>query len=246
MAATELRPTSISRPLEQALARLAGRWWAATRAPGEGVRARAADLRVGRHLVLAAGEPCKAERREQQTEVPQRDVVEVSLEQEVDDDPTEPGGNEVAPEAWLERDGQAGDDLDHTDDQHRLVRVAGHDAVDLATVAAPDLVPTDAATLHRKEELTASIARGFADAPVEQWIERLESAGVPCGAVHERETTYADPQVVAERLVGKVAQPGLGDIRLLAPFVRVGGETPAPAAAPALGADTDAVLAELA
>ncbi len=44
--------------------------------------------------------------------------------------------------------------------------------------------------------------------------------------VQQRETIYADPQVAAERLIGQIAQPGLGDIDLLAPFVRVGGEAP--------------------
>ena len=62
----------------------------------------------------------------------------------------------------------------------------------------------------------------------------------------ERETTYADPQVVAERLVSQVSQPGLGEISLLAPFVRAGGKARPPSAAPLLGADTEAVLAELA
>ena len=44
----------------------------------------------------------------------------------------------------------------------------------------------------------------------------------------------------------RVAQPGLGDVDLLAPFVRVGGVAATPSVAPELGADTDAVLAELA
>ena len=42
-----------------------------------------------------------------------------------------------------------------------------------------------------------------------------------------------------------VAKPGLGEVDLLAPFVRVGGERRVASAAPTLGADTDAVLAEL-
>jgi crotonobetainyl-CoA:carnitine CoA-transferase CaiB-like acyl-CoA transferase len=117
--------------------------------------------------------------------------------------------------------------------------------LDDATVDAPDLVPTDPATLRAKEDLTARIAVAFTDRTVADWLDRLGSVGVPCGAVQQRETTYADPQVVAERLVGRVAQPGLGDIGLLAPFVRAGGQARPPSAAPALGADTEAVLAEL-
>jgi crotonobetainyl-CoA:carnitine CoA-transferase CaiB-like acyl-CoA transferase len=51
--------------------------------------------------------------------------------------------------------------------------------------------------------------------------------------------------VIAARLVGQVLQSGLGSVRLLAPFVRIGGATAATAPAPVLGADTDAVLREL-
>jgi crotonobetainyl-CoA:carnitine CoA-transferase CaiB-like acyl-CoA transferase len=63
--------------------------------------------------------------------------------------------------------------------------------------------------------------------------------------VQQRETVYADPQVAAESLIADVEQDGLGAVKLLAPFVRVGGDAPAPVPAPLLGGDTDAVLAEL-
>ena len=113
------------------------------------------------------------------------------------------------------------------------------------TVEAPDLVPDDPAVLAAKEAVTAEIERAIAGRPTSEWLERLEAAGVPCGVVQSRETVYADPQVVAAGLVGEVAQPGLGSVRLLAPFIRVGDETRAAAAAPELGADTEAVLGAL-
>ena len=117
--------------------------------------------------------------------------------------------------------------------------------LDDATVEAPDVVPDDEAVLGAKRELTAAIAGEFSKQPATTWIERLESAGVPCARVQQREGVLFDPQVVAERLVGRVTQPGLGEIDLLAPFVRTGGQARPPSAAPVLGADTEAVLAEL-
>ena len=117
--------------------------------------------------------------------------------------------------------------------------------LDDETVEAPDLVPDDAGVLAAKEALTAAIARAFAQRSVAHWLEQLESAGVPSGPVQVREMVYADPQVLAERLIGRVAQPGLGDVDLLAPFIRVGGVAATPSVAPELGAHTDAVLAEL-
>ena len=117
--------------------------------------------------------------------------------------------------------------------------------LDDATIDAPDLVPEDSAVLAAKEDVTSAIAVAFVEHSAEEWIARLESVGVPCGRVQQRETVHADPQVVAEGLIAGVEQDGLGAIRLLAPFLRVGGATAALAPAPALGGDTEGVLAEL-
>ena len=90
------------------------------------------------------------------------------------------------------------------------------------------------------------IAAAFAERTAE-WIARLESAGVPCGpraAARERRTRIRRSSPSGSSAAS--TQPGLGEVDLLAPFVRVGGERAVAAAAPALGADTDAVLAELA
>jgi crotonobetainyl-CoA:carnitine CoA-transferase CaiB-like acyl-CoA transferase len=112
------------------------------------------------------------------------------------------------------------------------------------TIAAPDLVPEDPAELAAKRKLTALIARAFLEHPADEWITGLEAVGVPCGRVQQREALYADPQVAAERLVGRIEQEGLGDLQLLAPFIRVGGETLAASPAPSLGAHTAEVLQE--
>lgn len=118
--------------------------------------------------------------------------------------------------------------------------------LDDATIEAPDLVPDDPVVLAEKRALTAEVERVIAAESTETWLERLGVAGVPCGLVQQREAVHADPQVAAAGLVGTVTQPGLGDVRLLAPFVRVGSEHPAPRPAPELGADTESILGELA
>jgi crotonobetainyl-CoA:carnitine CoA-transferase CaiB-like acyl-CoA transferase len=114
------------------------------------------------------------------------------------------------------------------------------------TVGAPDVVPEDVDVLATKEAVTREIERAIAREPVDVWIARLRAAGVPCGDVRMREDAAADPQVEAERLLGEIAQPGLGAVRLLGPFIRVAAGVPAPRPAPELGADTESVLGELA
>ena len=118
--------------------------------------------------------------------------------------------------------------------------------LDDPTVDAPDLVPADAGALAAKQALTAEIERLFADGTSAEWVERLRFESVPVGHVQMREGVVADPQVEAAGLVSQVEQPGLGTISLLAPFLAVGGERHRALAAPALGADTEAVLGELA
>ena len=47
------------------------------------------------------------------------------MQQQVDDDPAQPGGDEVATEPRPDGDDESGDDLDDADGEHRLVGVAG-------------------------------------------------------------------------------------------------------------------------
>jgi crotonobetainyl-CoA:carnitine CoA-transferase CaiB-like acyl-CoA transferase len=118
--------------------------------------------------------------------------------------------------------------------------------LDDPTIDAPDLRPADPAVLAGKEQLTAAIEGAIAAAPVEEWLARLGAIGVPAGPVLSRETVHADGQVRANGLIQDVAQPGLGSVTMLGRVFRIdgtdgGGTRPAPL----LGADTDAVLAEL-
>jgi crotonobetainyl-CoA:carnitine CoA-transferase CaiB-like acyl-CoA transferase len=112
-----------------------------------------------------------------------------------------------------------------------------------ATIEAPDLVPREADVLSRKQELTSEIERRIEGAPVSAWLERLAAAGVPASPVLMRESVVGDAQVAALGLVHEVDQPGLGVVRMLGSLVG-GAEHAEPA--PLLGADTDAVLGELA
>jgi crotonobetainyl-CoA:carnitine CoA-transferase CaiB-like acyl-CoA transferase len=111
-----------------------------------------------------------------------------------------------------------------------------------ATVEAPDVVPNDAPTLAAKQRLTTEVELRLAAEPVSAWLDRLRAAGVPCGPVLLRESVHADEQVLASGLLTEVEQPGLGQVRMLRSLV---GQGRPARAAPELGADTDAVLAEL-
>ncbi len=115
-----------------------------------------------------------------------------------------------------------------------------------ASIAAPDLVPSDPDVLAEKRHVTASIERVIARDSVEAWLVVLGAAGVPAGPVLARETVHADVQARANGLIQDVEQPGLGGVTMLGGVFRIGGGDPdAIRPAPALGADTEALLAEI-
>ena len=118
--------------------------------------------------------------------------------------------------------------------------------LDDPTIGAPDVVPDDPGVLEEKQRVTAGIEAAIAAEPVEAWLARFGAVAVPCGPVLSRESVHADPQARANGLVQDLVQPGLGPVTMLGRVFRIDeGDPGAVAPAPALGADTEAVLAEI-
>ena len=114
------------------------------------------------------------------------------------------------------------------------------------TIEAPDLIPEDAGLLERKRAVTTEVAERIAAEPVDTWLARLGAARVPSGPVLARETVNADPQVRANGFLAGVDQPGLGAVTMLGRLFQIGdGKQDVVGSAPVLGADTEAVFAEL-
>jgi len=82
--------------------------------------------------------------------------------------------------------------------------------------------------------------------PAQEWIERLNRAGVPCGPIYTIDQVFADPQVKALGIAQSVTHPTLGETTLVGQPVelsRTPGKIETPT--PPHGAHTADVLREL-
>jgi crotonobetainyl-CoA:carnitine CoA-transferase CaiB-like acyl-CoA transferase len=92
----------------------------------------------------------------------------------------------------------------------------------------------------------AIVGAALASRPTGEWLTLLAANDVPCAPVLRREQVLNDPQVVHNRLIETIEQPGLGRIRQSRPAARFEG-TPAEIQGPAprLGEHTEQILAEI-
>ncbi|MGX9965890.1 CaiB/BaiF CoA transferase family protein [Roseomonas sp. F4] len=116
-----------------------------------------------------------------------------------------------------------------------------------AALGMPELagLVTNAERLEQRDRIMAAMSAALGAMTRAEAVAVLDAANVPNGPVLALDEVVADPHVQAR---GSVAQVAYGDAThpaLRLPFRFDGFTDPAPLSAPALGADTDEVLAEL-
>ena len=70
---------------------------------------------------------------------------------------------------------------------------------------------------------------------INDWVEVLEPAGVPCGPVYDYAQMFADPQVRHRGLVQYASDPELGEVPHIRTPVRIGAGVRVRSVAPKLG-----------
>jgi CoA:oxalate CoA-transferase len=100
-----------------------------------------------------------------------------------------------------------------------------------------------AGRLTHVDELMTLLQEIFLTRPGDEWIERLEAAGVPCGPINTVDRALHDPQVLARNMVVDATSPAYGTVRLTgSPIKFQGTDDTAYHAPPALGEHADEVL----
>jgi len=117
-------------------------------------------------------------------------------------------------------------------------------------IGGPELVDhpdyaTSQARSKNRDALNAAIQAHVSGHTSAEWVERLNTAGVPCGPIYSIDQTFADPQVQHVGMVQSVDTPDRGRLDLVAQPVSL-SRTPSRIAAPPpeRGQHTDEVLRE--
>jgi crotonobetainyl-CoA:carnitine CoA-transferase CaiB-like acyl-CoA transferase len=119
----------------------------------------------------------------------------------------------------------------------------------LEVIDRPDLLAdarfeTNESRVEHRDELEPALERAFSTLPAGNWLERLEAARIPCGAVNEVSDVAEHPQLAHNRLVVEVGSPA-GPLPVIGSPFLVDGERPPSGPVPALGEHTDEILREL-
>ncbi|MDT9594077.1 CoA transferase [Nocardioides zeae] len=120
------------------------------------------------------------------------------------------------------------------------------EALGLTALLDDERFAGNAERMAHRDDLVAAIERVTGDLPTDTVIERLQAAGVPCAPIQTYDQVFADPALEARDFFWDAPHPTLGAVRQVGSPMRF-SRTPARrgSAGPLLGADTDAVLAEL-
>lgn len=119
----------------------------------------------------------------------------------------------------------------------------------LEVIGRPDLLEDErydtmeGRAAHRAE-LEPLLEELFAEREAEEWVERLERAGIPCGLVREFREVMEHPQLEHNHLVARIGSP-VGVIPTIGSPIVLDGDRPELGPVPALGEHTREVLAEL-
>ncbi|MDB5600485.1 MAG: CoA transferase [Xanthobacteraceae bacterium] len=139
-----------------------------------------------------------------------------------------------------------------TADGHINIATTGHQMWERLcnTIGATELMEhpdykTSAARSKNRNALSVEIDRRTVARTSAEWVEAMNTAGVPCGPINSIDQAFADPQVRHLGIAQDVAMPGGGKTTLVGQPIDM-SRTPSRLAAPTpeLGEHTDEVLKE--
>ena len=125
--------------------------------------------------------------------------------------------------------------------ERQWVRLCG--VLDRPDLPAEERYATNGGRVDHRGELRPILAAAFAARTTAAWLERLEAAEIPCGAIAEVDAAFDSPEAAALGMRVEIEHPAFGLLRQVGIPLRF-ERTPGAirSAPPLLGADTDQVL----
>jgi crotonobetainyl-CoA:carnitine CoA-transferase CaiB-like acyl-CoA transferase len=120
------------------------------------------------------------------------------------------------------------------------------EATGLQHIAADPKFATNAQRVKNRKEAVDLISPVIASKTMDEWLEILDKAGIPCGPIYTIDRIFSDPQVIARDMLVELEHPKCGKIKVTGAPVKFSG-TPAEVKdpPPTLGQHNEEVLADL-
>jgi crotonobetainyl-CoA:carnitine CoA-transferase CaiB-like acyl-CoA transferase len=119
------------------------------------------------------------------------------------------------------------------------------EVIDRPDLAADRRFTTFADRQSHAAELLPLLETVFARRTVDEWLDALHAAAIPCGPINDVEHALRDEHTQARGLIVETEHPRFGTVKNLASPVRVGNEAPTYRRAPLRGEDFDHVTRTL-
>jgi crotonobetainyl-CoA:carnitine CoA-transferase CaiB-like acyl-CoA transferase len=123
-------------------------------------------------------------------------------------------------------------------------RVFCLDVLERPDLHGDDRYASNELRVEHREWLEPELVRAFSAARAESWLEHLQTAGIPCGAVNAMPELMEHPQLAHNELIAEVDSPA-GPIPTVGNPFLVGGSRPRLGSVPGLGEHTAEILREL-
>jgi CoA:oxalate CoA-transferase len=89
------------------------------------------------------------------------------------------------------------------------------DALSLGEAKKDPAFASNRLRVAQRDKLNAMVEEVISKRNADEWIERLNAAGVPCCRVNSVESVFEDPQVQSQDMAIDVDHPGYGPVRML-------------------------------
>lgn len=96
--------------------------------------------------------------------------------------------------------------------------------LDLAALIADPRFSDNTERMRNREEMKTLLNQRLATRSQDEWVARLNEAGIPCGPIYTIDRALSHMQVSAREMILTTLHPAIGELRLLGTPVKIDGE----------------------